>query len=196
MDHARFAATARDRENVRDAPLPGMPPEFLPPSARVVGTVGRLAAVKDQATLIRALAHTLEVRPEYRACLRGILVGDGPERPALEQMIAASGLQELVWLAGDREDIPALLARMDIFVLPSLGEGISNTVLEAMAAALPVVATRVGGNPELVADGESGELVPVGDVHALATALMALLDDPERAVRQGSGGPGAGDARL
>ena len=108
------------------------------------------------------------------------MVGDGPERPALEVAIAAAGLGEAVWLAGDRVDVPALLGAMDLFLLPSLGEGISNTVLEAMAAGLPVIATHVGGNPELVIEGETGHLVPVGDPAALAAAVLPLLDDPAR----------------
>lgn len=189
VDHARFAAATEvsgDAASTRS--LPGLPADFLPPGARVVGTVGRLAAVKDQLTLIRALAHILADQPDYRSHLRGILVGDGPERAALERAIAEAGLQDVIWLAGDREDIPALLARMDVFVLPSLGEGVSNTILEAMAAGLPVVATRVGGNPELVVPGETGELVPVGDASALAAALRALLDEPELAARLGAAG--------
>ncbi|MGL4565032.1 MAG: TIGR03088 family PEP-CTERM/XrtA system glycosyltransferase [Halioglobus sp.] len=168
------------------AALPGMPAGFLPAAGcRVVGTVGRLAAVKDQQALIVALAHILRESPQQRQTLRCILVGDGPERAALTAAIAQNGLEELVWLAGDREDIPDLLACMDVFVLPSLGEGISNTVLEAMATGLPVIATRVGGNPELVQDGVTGLLVPVADVPALATAIVALAQDPARCEQMG-----------
>jgi len=157
----------------------GMPAGFCDaPGCRVLGTVGRLAAVKDQRTLLLALAELLDASPQQRDILRCILVGDGPERQALQTLIAELGLQHCVWMAGDRDDIPELLASMDVFVLPSLGEGISNTVLEAMASGLPVVATRVGGNPELVEDGVTGLLVPVGDVTALANALQTLIDDP------------------
>jgi glycosyltransferase involved in cell wall biosynthesis len=163
-----------------------MPAGFLPAAGcRVVGTVGRLAAVKDQQALILALAHILQESPQQRQTLRCILVGDGPERAALTAAIAQHGLEELVWLAGDREDIPDLLACMDVFVLPSLGEGISNTVLEAMATGLPVIATRVGGNPELVQDGVTGLLVPVADVPALAAAILALAQDPARCEQMG-----------
>ncbi|QIB67531.1 TIGR03088 family PEP-CTERM/XrtA system glycosyltransferase [Kineobactrum salinum] len=145
---------------------------------RVIGSVGRLAAVKDQRQILRALQHIFAAHPEQRAGLRCILVGDGPERRTLETEIEALQLDDCVWLAGDREDIPALLACMDIFLLPSLGEGISNTILEAMAIGLPVVATRVGGNPELVQDGVTGRLVPVADAAALGEATVALLRDP------------------
>lgn len=169
---------------VRSLP-PGMPEGFLPEGARVLGTVGRLAAVKDQQNLIRALAHIVRESPPQRRTLRCILVGDGPERAALTASIVEHGLEEYVWLAGDRDDIPALLACMDVFVLPSLGEGISNTVLEAMATGLPVVATRVGGNPELVEDGVTGLLVPVGDAQALAQAMLSLVQDPVRCEHMG-----------
>ena len=171
VDHERFASPG---------PKPADWPAHWPADALVVGTVGRLAAVKDQQTLIRALAHSFQMRPDLRKRVRCIVVGDGPERPALEVAIAAAGLGEAVWLAGDRVDVPALLGAMDLFLLPSLGEGISNTVLEAMAAGLPVIATHVGGNPELVIEGETGHLVPVGDPAALAAAVLPLLDDPAR----------------
>tara|TARA_R110002110_G_scaffold76898_2_gene202300 strand:+ start:11512 stop:12717 length:1206 start_codon:yes stop_codon:yes gene_type:complete len=191
VDHSRFlprlADTGSDGSAAPPArPLPpGMPAGFLPAGGRVVGTVGRLAAVKDQQTLIRALAHIIGESPQQRQTLRCILVGDGPERAALTASIADHGLEGCVWLAGDRDDVPALLACMDVFVLPSLGEGISNTLLEAMATGLPVVATRVGGNPELVHDGVTGLLVPVGDVQALVHAMLALVEDPARRERMG-----------
>jgi sugar transferase (PEP-CTERM/EpsH1 system associated) len=169
VDYERFASPG---------PTPADWPAHWPADAIVVGTVGRLAAVKDQRSLIRALAHSFETRPDLQHKVRCIVVGDGPERPALEAAIAAAGLGEAVWLAGDRVDVPALLGAMDLFLLPSLGEGISNTVLEAMAAGLPVIATRVGGNPELVIEGQTGQLVPVGDPAALAAAMLPLLDDP------------------
>jgi sugar transferase (PEP-CTERM/EpsH1 system associated) len=180
VDHERFSP----RQGERPLP-PDLPPGFLPDGCRVVGTVGRLAAVKDQQTLIRALGHIFRESPMRRHTLRCILVGDGPERPALEQGIAELGLGDRVWLAGDREDIPELLACLDVFVLPSLGEGISNTVLEAMATGLPVIATRVGGNPELVEEGVTGLLVPAGDTAALAQATRELLDDPARCEQLG-----------
>lgn len=144
---------------------------------RLIGTVGRLAEVKDQATLLKATRLLLEQRPTLRTRVRVVIVGDGPLRAALQRQVEESGLADVVWLAGDRDDVPALLQMMDVFVLPSLAEGISNTVLEAMASGLPIVATDTGGNPELVEPAVNGYLFPVGDAQALAAMLGKLIDD-------------------
>jgi glycosyltransferase involved in cell wall biosynthesis len=106
-----------------------------------------------------------------------VIVGEGPLRPILETCIGEEGVQEQVWLAGNRDDVPALLRMMDLFILPSLGEGISNTLLEAMASGLPLIATRVGGNTELVEEGRNGLLVPAGDPEALARAIGIYVTD-------------------
>lgn len=161
------------------------PRGFVDEGSVVVGTVGRLAAVKDQQLLIRALAHIFDQTPQRHEQLRCIIVGDGPERDALVDCIRKLGMEKYVWLAGDREDIPELLACMDVFVLPSLAEGISNTILEAMASGLPVIATAVGGNPELVLDDVTGILVPPGDVLELARTVNLLVDSPERRISMG-----------
>jgi sugar transferase (PEP-CTERM/EpsH1 system associated) len=144
---------------------------------RLIGTVGRLAEVKDQATLLKATRLLLEQRPTLRTRVRVVIVGDGPLRAALQRQVEESGLADVVWLTGDRDDVPALLQMMDVFVLPSLAEGISNTVLEAMASGLPIVATDTGGNPELVEPAVNGYLFPVGDAQALAAMLGKLIDD-------------------
>jgi glycosyltransferase involved in cell wall biosynthesis len=102
-------------------------------------------------------------------------VGDGPSRADLEAHAARVGIADRVTFAGFRLDIPDILATSTIAVLPSLSEGLSNSLLEAMAAGLPVVATRVGGNPEAVGEGEGGLLVPPGDDRALAEAIATLL---------------------
>jgi sugar transferase (PEP-CTERM/EpsH1 system associated) len=151
----------------------------------VLGTVGRLAEVKDQGTLLRAVALLLRDRPDWRDRLRLILVGDGPLKDQLLAQVQELGLSEVVWMPGDRNDIAALLQAMDLFVLPSLAEGISNTVLEAMATGLPVVATAVGGNPELVKEGVTGSLVPPKDSQALCAALLTLIESPETRSRMG-----------
>jgi sugar transferase (PEP-CTERM/EpsH1 system associated) len=164
------------------------PPGFLPADGLLIGTVGRLAGVKDQRTLVRAFAALLSERPGERGRLRLLIVGDGPLRKELEAEIQASAIAEFVWLPGDRDDVPELLRLLDLFVLPSLGEGISNTILEAMACALPVIATRVGGNPELVDEGRTGTLVPPGDVPALTRAIAGYLDEPAQLRTQGQGG--------
>ena len=145
------------------AALRGEPP--------VVVSVGRLKQPKDFSTLARALAQ-LDV--PYRA----LVAGDGPDRPALEAEVAALGVR--LGLPGERDDIPGLLASADVFVLSSRSEGMPLSILEAMAAGLPVVASAVGGVPELVLDGETGLLVPPGDPAALAAGLRRLLEDPAR----------------
>jgi glycosyltransferase involved in cell wall biosynthesis len=145
-------------------------------------SVGRLAAPKDPHTLVRALA-ALGERPFSTQ-----IVGDGPERAAVEAEVGAHGLEGRVELLGDRRDVPRLLADSDVFVLSSRSEGAPLSVLEAMAAGLPVVASAVGGVPEQVADGATGLLVPPGDPAALASALERLLADPELRRRLGTAG--------
>ena len=139
----------------------------------VVGTVGRLDPVKNQGALLDAYAGL--ARMDARHAL--VVVGDGPCRAALEARAAHADLAGRIRLVGERNDVARLLAGFDVFALPSIAEGVSNTVLEAMATGLPVVATRTGGNPELVDDGVTGRLVPVGDQPALTDALSAYLVD-------------------
>ena len=136
--------------------------------------------------MLRALAHLRQRHPELGSLLRLLIVGDGPLYTMLTQMTEQLALQDIVWLAGDRDDVPSLLQVMDIFVLPSLGEGISNTVLEAMASGLPVIATAVGGNLELVEEGFNGSLIAVGDYVALSDAMFALLSNSKERARQGT----------
>jgi glycosyltransferase involved in cell wall biosynthesis len=142
----------------------------LPAGAPVVGTVGRLDPIKDHRTLLEAFDAVRRRRPRARL----LVVGDGAERRLLE---SAAG--EGVRFLGTRPDVPELLRVMDVFVLPSINEGISNTLLEAMASGLPVIATRAGGNPELVDHQRTGLLTPVGDARALAEAIGRYLSDGE-----------------
>ncbi|HET6724911.1 MAG TPA: TIGR03088 family PEP-CTERM/XrtA system glycosyltransferase [Gammaproteobacteria bacterium] len=158
------------------------------PDKFLIGTVGRLDAVKDQATLIRAFAELVHERPALRERARLVIIGDGPLHGELRALLEQEGLSRLCWLPGNRDDIPALLRGLDLFVLPSLNEGISNTILEAMASALPVVASRVGGNSELVVDGETGQLVPPSDPAGLARAIDPYLAAPEKAAAMGRAG--------
>jgi len=158
------------------------------PDHFVVGTVGRMQTVKHQNLLARAFVRALAVAPALRPRLRLVLVGDGPLRQACRQTLADAGLVDLAWLPGERRDVSELMRAFDAFALPSLGEGISNTILEAMASGLPVVATAVGGNPELVSDGVTGHIVTSDDVKALATSLVALARDPARAAALGAAG--------
>lgn len=164
------------------------PPGFLPEDAVVVGTVGRLAEVKNQQLLIEAVGYLLTEKPVLRQTLRLVLVGDGPLKLQLVDRVKRLGLSDVVWLSGDRNDVPALMQLMDIFILPSLAEGISNTLLEAMASGLPVIATSVGGNVELIEEGVNGRLVPVNNVVAMADAVAELVDDPT--LRQSMGKKG------
>lgn len=146
-----------------------------PPGRRAI-SVGRLAAVKDYPALLRAARRVLAALPDFQLQL----VGDGPERAALESLRAALGLETCVSFLGERHDIPQLLAAADVFALASSSEGLSISLLEALASGLPIVATRVGGNPEIVASGAIGILVRPRDDDALATALISLLNDPAR----------------
>ena len=121
---------------------------------------------------------------EHRQSL--VVVGDGPQRAAVASLLAEAGLSQLCWLPGERSDVPAIMRSLDVFVLPSLAEGISNTILEAMACGVPVVATRVGGNAELVDEGRTGLVVPSDDDAAMAGALARLAGDPVLAARLGA----------
>lgn len=154
----------------------------------VIGTVGRLQTVKNQILLIRACGLVLRQAPELATAWQLRIVGDGPERPALEAAIDAEGLRAIATLTGWNDDVPAALRSLDIFVLPSLNEGISNTILEAMASGLPVIATAVGGSPELVADNETGFLIPGNDPAALAERLLRYLRSPALAQAHGRAG--------
>jgi sugar transferase (PEP-CTERM/EpsH1 system associated) len=155
------------------------------PDKFLIGTIGRLDAVKDQATLIRAFARLITERPALAQTARLVIIGDGPLHGELRALLEQENLLHLCWLPGSRDDIPALLRSLDLFVLPSLNEGISNTILEAMASGLPVVATDVGGNPELVVDGETGRLVPPADPAALAGAIEDYMAAPGKAAAVG-----------
>ncbi len=140
----------------------------------LVVAAGRLSPEKDFSTLIRAAA---EVSRQARAIF--VVFGEGVLRRQLTDEIRRHGLEETFLLPGFRRDFTALLPQADIFVLPSLTEGLPNVALEASAAGLPVVATAVGGTPEVVVDGISGYLVGPGDAHALGRRLLELLGDRE-----------------
>ncbi len=154
----------------------------------VIGTVGRFEQVKDQMTLARAFVLLLERRPEWRRTSRLLMVGEGRLRSQVLNFLRQHGVEDVTWLPGHRDDTAEMLRAMDIFVLPSLAEGISNTILEAMASGRPVIATDVGGNGELVEDGASGMLVPRNDPAAMASALSRYIDDAPLRKRHGSRG--------
>ncbi|MDZ7829190.1 MAG: glycosyltransferase [Halofilum sp. (in: g-proteobacteria)] len=137
--------------------------------------------------MVEAAARLLPRGPgSPGARLRLVLVGDGAQGTAVREAVTAAGLDDNTWLPGSRDDVPALLAALDVFALPSLAEGISNTILEALAAGVAVVATDVGGNRELVTPGQCGALVPPGDPAALAAALARYLHRPGLAAEHGT----------
>lgn len=145
------------------------------PDVPIIGVVARLALVKDHAALLAACRLIKNDAHEFRL----LVVGDGPLRGELEALAVSLGLEDEVTFTGSRSDVPELMQAMDVFVLSSRSEGISLTLIEAMACELPIVATSVGGNPEVVMAGETGFLVPSNDPAALAAKIIQLLKSPE-----------------
>lgn len=182
VDAVRFSPT----DDIQRPLIPGCP--FVGAQLWRVGTVGRMQTVKDQLTLTRAFIRALEIAPELKSRLRLALVGDGPLREGCQLLLDTAGVSALSWLPGERDDVPEIMRGLDCFVLPSLAEGISNTILEAMACGLPVVATDVGGNADLVIHGVTGQIVPAGDVDAMAHSLVQLASSPELAQSMGRAG--------
>lgn len=188
VDTERFRPREATHEAPRDFAALGAPSWRA--DSIVVGYVGRLADVKNPLLLVRAfeaLAAQLRSRdPALAARLKLALIGHGPLAGVLREHLRHTPVRDAVWMAGDRHDIPALMGTLDIYALPSIAEGISNTLLEAMASGLPAVATRVGGNSELVVDGESGNLVESEDLAGFTAALSAYVRDPELRTRHGA----------
>ena len=154
----------------------------LPAQALLFGSIGRLHEAKRQRLLLRALRMLLD--DGQAAAL--VLVGEGDQRASLEEDVDELGLNRHVRMLGARADVPELLAGMDVFVLPSRTEGYSLALVEASAAALAIIATRVGGNAEIVEDGVGGLLVPAEDVNALARAMAQMLADAPLRQRLGA----------
>jgi len=141
--------------------------------------------VKNPMLLVQAFVDLVGKAGERRD-LRLVMVGDGALRAELQHALAAANAADLAWLPGERNDIADILKGIDIFVMPSLNEGISNTILEAMATGLPVVATNVGGNPELVSPGRTGLLVEPGNPAALADGIRNYLEQPDMMAEHGN----------
>ena len=154
------------------------------PDDIVIGTVARIQDIKNHRGLVEAFIALRQQLPEQR--LRLSILGDGPLYAALQAQVAAAGLNDVVWLPGARADVADLLHSFTIFTLPSLAEGTPVSLLEAMACALPVVASNVGGIPEVIRDGEHGTLVPPRDTGALAAALARYVTDPALAGAHGA----------
>jgi len=147
----------------------------------IVGSVTRFSEIKDPLNLVEAFVEL----QQNGGCARLVMIGDGELHESALQRLRNAGIESLAWLPGSRDDIPELLRSMDVFVLGSLREGISNTILEAMASGLPIVASDTGGNGELVEDGVNGSLVPPGNCNELARAIRDYVDDAERRLRHG-----------
>jgi len=178
-----------------DTYAPGGTPAADSPWTRddvVIGTVARIQDVKNHRALVAAFAQLRERLPALAPRLKLSIVGDGPLLPTVRAQVAELGLQDAVWLPGARADIAAILHTFSVFALPSLAEGTPVSMLEAMACGLPVVASRVGGIPEVVDEGVQGLLVPVGDVAALTDALARYTQDAGLRAAHG----GAGRARV
>ncbi len=179
VDFSRFSAAA----------APALAQKLgLPPGCFVIGTVGRQQEEKDQRTLIEAFNLLAGLPISQDRELRLVLVGNGPEENNLKNLVNQCNLADKVLFLGVRNDVSQIMALLDLFVLPSLGEGISNTILEAMASGLPVVATNVGGNPELVVEGETGRLVPSQAPKQMARVINDYLNMPQQLAQHGKQG--------
>lgn len=176
IDADIFAATAEvDPQQVRAA-------LGLPSSARILASIGRLSREKGHGFLLEAFAAIAPDMPDVYL----VLVGDGPERERLKKLAMARHISHRVVFAGFQEDVASILRAVEFLVIPSLTEGLPVVVLEAFACGRPVVATAVGGVPEVVRDGETGLLVPSGDLAGLSRAIRILLSDPTALERMGA----------
>lgn len=174
-----------DLERVAHAAAASLHEEFwLPHNAPVVGNVAALVPHKGQKHLVESAALVVRDVPDARF----VIAGEGELREGLERQIKERRLEKHVFLAGFRPDVLALHKAFDVFVMSSVTEGLGTSLLDAMAAGKPVVATRVGGIPEVVADGETGLLVEPRDHKGMADAIVRLLNDPELRGRMGAAG--------
>lgn len=153
-----------------------------------IGTIGRIDRIKNHAGLIDAFCILLARFPAPQFDLRLAIVGDGPLLHSLRERVAQESWADRVWFPGSRDDVADILRRFSVFVLPSLSEGTPVTIMEAMATGLPVVASAVGGVPQLVLDRHTGLLVKPADARALASALASYITDPALRARHGDAG--------
>ncbi len=175
VDTHKYQPEPRRRQSAR---LPAFAAEdFAAEDNVVIGTVTRFSAIKDPMNLVEAFIQVADRTRSGERTVRLAMIGDGELREQAIERLAESGVGDLAWLPGSRDNVPEILNGMDVFVLGSFREGISNTVLEAMATGLPVVATDTGGNRELVVDGATGALVPPADPASLAAAIRRYVED-------------------
>jgi glycosyltransferase involved in cell wall biosynthesis len=148
----------------------------IPKNAKVVGTVTRLSPQKSPLTFIHAAYTTLKLKND----IFFVIVGDGPLRPEIEYTAAQLGISERLIMTGIRDDVPDLLAIFDVFLLTSLWEGLPRVIPQAMAAGVPVIASRVDGNSEIIKDHHNGILVEPNDYHGISNAIVELLENPDK----------------
>ena len=178
VDPLAFSSATRDQVEQNPNAVPRV----------LIGTVGRIDAIKNHLGLLDAFTLLLQRFSPDEVDLHLAIIGDGPLLQQVRDRVQAEGLGERVWLPGRRMDIAALLQTFSVFVLPSVSEATPVTILEAMAMALPVVATRVGGVPQLVMDQQTGLLVKPSDTEALADALSIYVNDPQLRALHGDAG--------
>ena len=199
----RVAAYAREEFRVPAGRLSAIPNgvdvQHFQPARRpvrapgvVIGCTARLHVKNDHVTCLHAFARLAPRWPDARL----LLVGRGPEEERLRRLADRLGLAARVHFAGEQADVAPCLGEMDLYVQSSVAEGMSNSILEAMAVGLPVVATAVGGTPDVVVDGQTGVLVPAQDPAALADALAGLLADPGKGEALGRAGRARAEARF
>ncbi len=154
----------------------------------IIGTIGRLEKVKNQTFLANAFVKLLKEYPQYKDMIRLVIVGNGNLKSEIKSILKNSGMLHLAWLSEFRDDVINFYQGFSIFVLPSIREGISNTILEAMACGLPVIACKVGGNPELVKENRTGYLIEVNNIDSLVNALLKYIQNNEIADTHGKNG--------
>lgn len=160
-----------------------LPDGFATNDSLIFGTVGRLAQVKNQTLLVSAFISLWQQHNQLQDKLRLVIIGDGILLPQLKKMVSSTGIEHAVWFAGRRDDVALLMQQLDVFVLPSLAEGISNTLLEAMASGLPYIATNVGGNADLVLPQHAqSHIVEVDEEPQLVKAMSQYVNAPEQLI--------------
>jgi len=152
----------------------------------VIGTVGRVQEIKNHLGLVDAFIALLALYPEQRAKLRLVIVGDGPLFATVKAKVEEAGIADLVWLPGSRTDIAEIMRAYSIFALSSVAEGMPVTILEAMSCGLPIIATAVGGIPEVVQEGQTGFLVPASNAAEMAAGFARYLENPALIAQHGA----------
>jgi len=153
--------------------------DFYQQKSIIFGTIGRMAEVKNQLFLLNAFIKLLEEHPEYRDFSRLVMVGDGVLLETAKKIAGEKGYAKNILLPGRSNQVAQYLQAFDVFILPSMAEGISNTILEAMSTSLPVIATNVGGNSDLVVDQKTGFLIPLDDIDSLVEKMQLYIKNKE-----------------